>query len=165
MGVVATVNLYAIALDTRQWELFDDVFTDDVSADYGGGAVWQGLANLRRDFAAIHAPFFATQHVTTNHAVALDGDRAHCLSYVHGRFIREVGEGGNLFESGGWYDDALVRDGARWLISSRVCRSIWAAGNPAVLATQPEVTGVPRFYSLAEEAAAGSVAALRAIRG
>ncbi len=165
MGVVNTINLYAAALDTQQWHLFDRVFTEDASVDFGGGAVWSDRASLLQAFEAIHAPFWATQHVTTNHTVVVDGDRAHCLSFVHGRFIRDVGEGGNMFESGGWYDDQLVRAGDLWLIHKRECRSIWAAGNPKVLETQPGVSGIPALFSLAEEAQAGRLAILDALNG
>ncbi len=162
MGVLHTINLYATAVDTLEWSLFDQVFTPDVSIDFGGGAAWSGLEPLREAFAAIHAPFSATQHVTTNHTIQVEGERAHCLSFVHGRFIRDVGEGGNLFESGGWYDDVLLRVGDEWLISERVCRSIWVSGNPAVLATGPE-TGIPELYSLASEARAGRLRTVQAL--
>ncbi len=30
--IFEVLNLYAFALDARQWDLFDPVFTDDVSA-------------------------------------------------------------------------------------------------------------------------------------
>jgi len=165
MGVMATINLYATAVDTLQFALFDRVFTPDVSIDFGGGAVWSGLDALRQAFVAIHEPFSATQHVTTNHTITVKGDRAHCLSFVHGRFIRDVGEGGNMFESGGWYDDELVRAGEDWLICRRVCRSIWAQGNPKVLETQPGVSGIPQLYSLSAEARAGNLAILDALSG
>ncbi len=164
MGVLHTINLYATAVDTLQWSLFDRVFTPDVSIDFGGGAVWSGLEPLREAFAAIHAPFSATQHVTTNHTIHVEGERAHCLSFVEGRFIRDVGEGGNFFKSGGWYDDVLLFNGEDWLISERVCRSIWVSGNPAVLATGPE-TGIPELYSLATEAQAGRLQTVKALLG
>ncbi len=163
LSVIMTTNLYATAVDTLQWHLLDRVFTPDVSIDFGGGAVWSGLADLRQAFHAIHEPFQATQHITTNHTVALNGDSAHCLSYVHGIFLREVGEGGNMFESGGWYDDQLVRAGDDWLIYKRVCRSVWVKGNPKVLETQPGMTGIPQLYSLAAEAAEGRLATVRAL--
>lgn len=105
-----------------------------------------------------------TQHITTNHTISLKGDVAHCFSYVHGRFFRNVESGGNMFESGGWYDDTLRRDGGNWLISKRVCRSIWVSGNPDVLATGPD-TGIPELYSPAAEAEAGRLETVRALLG
>jgi hypothetical protein len=161
--IVNLINLYPIAVDTQRWELFDQVFTDDVHADFGGAAVWDGLAPLKEIFAIIHAPFRATQHATRGHHVAVQGDTATCLSYVHGRFIREVAEGGNMFESSGWYDDALVRTPEGWRISRRICRSLWWGGNPAVLETAPGVKVEHVLDSLKLEADAhrlGHVSAL-----
>lgn len=164
-GVINVVNLYAAALDTQQWALFDQVFTPDAETDFGGPAPWPDLASLKRDFAAIHAPFDATQHVTTNHQVVVDGDAAHCLSYVHGRFIRQIPDGGNMFESGGWYDDRLVRTAAGWRIRRRTCRMVWWSGEPRVLQTTPDVPVDPQLLSLKAEAAAGRIAWLGAIGG
>lgn len=163
--IINVVNLYAIAVDALQFELFDQVFTADAAVSFGGPAAWSDLAALKRDFDAIHRPFEATMHTTTNHQVGVDGDRATCLSYVHGRFLRQVPEGSNMFESGGWYDDVLVRTPAGWRIAERGCRSVWAAGNPVVLQTMPGVTGEQKLDALSREAAAGQVGHIRALCG
>jgi hypothetical protein len=75
--IVNVVDLYPIAVDTQHWNLFDAVFTNDVTADFGGAAVWNDLASFKAAFSAIHAPFDSTQHVTTNHQVHVDGTRPH----------------------------------------------------------------------------------------
>ena len=164
-AIVNVVNLYAAALDCQQWELFDQVFTADAEADFGGPARWGDRAALKRDFAAIHAPFDATQHVTPNHQVTGDADHANCLSYVVGRFIRPVAEGGNMFESGGWYDDRLVRTAEGWRIASRTCRMVWWNGNPKVLQTTPGVPVEQQLYSLKTEAEARRIGWLDAVAG
>ena len=111
----------------------------------------------------IHAPFHATQHATRGHHVAGEGDRATCLSYVLGRFIREVPGGDNMFESAGWYDDELVRTDGGWRISRRICRMVWWGGNPAVLETAPGVKVEHVLDSLCAEAKAGRVGHLRSL--
>jgi hypothetical protein len=165
LEIIGVTHLYALAVDTRRWDLFDRVFAADAQADFGGPARWDGLAALKRDFAPIHEPFAATQHTTTNHQVVGAGDKANCISYVHGRFIREVPEGGNMFESGGWYDDVFVKTFAGWRIQSRTCRMIWTGGNPLVLQTMPGVTGEQQLDSLGAEAKAGRIAYLQALAG
>lgn len=163
--IINVINLYPIAVDTRRWDLFDQVFTADAHAEFGGPARWNDLISLKRDFETIHRPFEATLHVTTNHQVVVDGDRASCLSYVHGRFIREVPAGGSMFESAGWYDDVLVRTGAGWRIQTRSCRTVWSGGNPAVLQTMSGVSGERQLDSLSREAAAGRIGHLDAFGG
>lgn len=162
--VVATINMYAFVVDAQQWDLFGRVFCSDVKADFGGGAVWQDLESLKRDFITIHTPFDSTQHITTNHVISIKDEQASCLSYVHGRFIRQVAEGDNLFECTGWYDDKLVFTESGWRIKERVCRTVWAGGNPLVLATMAGVTGEQLLDSLKVEAAMGRINFLNAIK-
>ena len=127
-------------------------------------AAQYGAISLRSSVTSmtIHAPFDATQHVTTNHNVTVQGDTAHCLSYVHGRFIRQV-PGGNMFESTGWYDDRLVRTEGGWRIAHRVCRMVWWGGNPRVLETMEGIKVEHTLNSLCDEARAGRLSYLRAI--
>jgi len=164
IDIMNVINLYALAVDTQQWDLFDRVFVEDVHADFGGAAKWQDLASLKRDFAAIHSPFRATQHTTTNHQAVVSGDRANAISYVHGRFIRPVPAGGDMFESCGWYDDKLARTASGWRIVHRTCRTIWGGGNPRVLETMPGVTVEQQLHSLTGEAQLRSIAFLDALR-
>jgi len=161
--IINLVNLYAVAVDTQHWDLLADVFTADAMADFGGGAVWQDLASLTRDFIIIHQPFDATQHVTTNHVVRVAGDDAHCLSYVRGRFIRRGLAGGDSFESGGWYDDRLLRTPAGWRIRERVCRTVWCEGNPEVMGSTPDPAAEFPLFSLKTEATAKRLRFLAAI--
>jgi hypothetical protein len=166
--IVNLINFYPIAVDSQQWHLFDRIFTDDVEADFGGPARWQGLVPLKQVFAAIHEPFASTQHATRGHHVVLDGaDTATCFSYVHGRFIRDVpgdaSGGGNMFESIGWYDDALVRTAAGWRIARRTCRTQWCGGNPLVLQTTPDVPVEHALNSLRDEAQAGRIGHFQAL--
>lgn len=161
--IINTVNLYTIAVDSQIWDLFDVAFAPDVRVDFGGPAQWHDLASLKRDFAAIHAPFRATQHVTTNHRVLVEGDRAHCLSYVRATFVRDVPQGANYFEAAGWYDDVLERGGGCWRIRQRTNRTFWSGGNSLVLQTAPGITTELEHVALKDEAAAGRVAYLNAL--
>jgi hypothetical protein len=163
IDIINLLNLYPVAVDALRMDLFDDIFTEDIQSDFGGAAAWRDRAALKRDFETIHRPFEATLHVTTNHLVTVNGDQANCISYVHGRFIRQVPQGGNMFESGGWYDDVLVRTAAGWRIKIRSCRTVWSGGNPLVLQTVPGVSGEQSTSSLSREAAAGRVAYLNAL--
>jgi hypothetical protein len=39
MNVIGAVNLFALAVDTQCWSLFDKVFSQDAHANFGHGAV------------------------------------------------------------------------------------------------------------------------------
>ncbi len=152
--ITNVINLYALAVDTHSWDLLDQVFTPDIAIDFGGPAAWTGLDALKEAFQAIHTPFRSTQHFTTNHQIKTAGDRATCTSYVRGVFMRAMPEGGDMFESTGWYDDALVRSPAGWRIQRRSSRMTWWGGNAKVLETAPGAGAPEMLASLSAEAGA-----------
>ena len=65
------VNLYGLAVDTQAWELFDQVFTEDVDADYSETSHWRDLATLKSDFEVYHDPFDGTQHTIDKQTVVI----------------------------------------------------------------------------------------------
>jgi len=161
--VTATINLYAIALDSHRYDLFDKVFAEDCRTDFGGGAAFVGRDALKQAFAAIHAPFHSTQHIVSGHSVTADGDRAFCVSYVHGYFSRVIDGHICVFDSTGWYDDQLVRAGTGWLIKDRVSRMVTANGDHRVMQAMPGVDVAFNLLSLGDEGDAGRVAYLKAV--
>lgn len=163
-AIIRTLNLYALAMDTQRWDLFDQIFTPDVDADYTDPAHWRDLESFRRDFAAYHAPFDSTQHTMTNHLVQVSGDTADAFVYGSWLLIRRGTQGGDHWQGVGWYDDTLVRTADGWRIKRRACRVTWSGGNPRV--NQPPSDDVSFDTSakvLREEARAGRVAFVNAV--
>ena len=134
--IIQAINLYGLAMDSQRWDLFDRIFTPDCDADYGPTSRWTDRAQFKTDFGGFHAHFDATQHVMTNHLVTVDGDRATSLTYGMWRLIRHAAAGdhpsGPLWDGSGWYDDKWLRTAEGWRIAKRVCKVIWATGNPGV---------------------------------
>ena len=163
-AIIEILNLYAFALDTRQWGLFDRVFSDDVHAEFGpAGAGWKGLEDFKRSFAEFHATLDSHQHTMMGHLVEVDGDRAHAFSYGNWLLIRHAAEGGSSWSGTGWYDDELVRTDAGWRIQHRVCRLQSWSGNPLVPEPNGEHDPDMNLKVLHEFAEAGDIAFLRAI--
>lgn len=157
-GTILTLtHLYALAIDTLQWDLFDEVFTGDVIADYGPGAVWNGLADFKQVFAAIHAVYSGTQHTMSNTLWDLQGDVGWAVTYGHFRLIKPGTPGGDFWEGQGYYDDKLVKVQGKWRIQHRINRITWAGGNPAVLLTGPGEPAQPPTVSLHQVAASGGL--------
>lgn len=163
VSIVACTNLYAVALDSHRYDLFDRVFTEDVRTDFGGGAEFSGRAALVSAFKAIHEPFKSTQHIVSGHCVTVDGDTAFCISYVHAYFTRVIDGAACVFDSSGWYDDQLVRHGGGWLIKDRVSRMVTANGDHRVMQAMPGVDVDFKLLSLGTEADAGRVEFLRRV--
>ena len=126
------MDLYGFAVDTQRWDLFDQVFTPDVHADYGGGKPYTDLASFKRDFEAVHKKFDRTQHDMTNVICDVTGDRAKAITYGHWLLVREGTPGGDFWHGHGWYDDDLVRTPDGWRISRRSYGTLRWTGNSAV---------------------------------
>lgn len=164
-AIVEIMNLYGFALDARQWDLFDRVFTDDVVAVFGpAGAGWHGLEVFKKSFAEFHATLDSHQHTMMGHLVEVDGDTAHAFSYGNWLLVRNAAEGGPTWTGTGWYDDELVRTDRGWRISRRVCRLQGWSGNPLVPEPMGEHNPDMNVKVLHTYAANGEIGFLKAIQ-
>lgn len=164
-AVIEVLNLYAFALDARQWDLFDRIFAHDVEADFGpAGASWSGLADFKRSFAEFHNTLDSHAHTMMGHLVDVDGDKAHAFSYGNWLLVREAAEGGPTWLGTGWYDDELVRTDRGWRIQRRVCRLLSWTGNPYVPEPNREHKPDMKGNALHHFAEAGEIAFLKAIK-
>lgn len=153
--IIQLINLYGFAVDTQQWDLFDQIFTEDVEAHFSEPAHWLDRESFKRDFGAFHAPFDATQHCMMNHMVKVQGQQARAFTYGTWRLVRKATDGNPLWDGSGWYDDQLVKTREGWRIRQRLCRIVWWVGNPKVNETIPGVSFDLETSSLKQEAAAG----------
>jgi ketosteroid isomerase-like protein len=162
--IIEALNLYAFALDARQWDLFDRIFTDDVVVDLGpAGARWSDLANFKRSFAEFHETLDNHQHQMMGHLVHVDGDTAHAFTYGNWLLVRDNADGGPSWLGTGWYDDVLIRSDRGWLIQKRVCRLLSWTGNPRV--PEPNAEHNPDMSPNILFKEAGNIAYLKAITG
>ncbi|MGH1561600.1 nuclear transport factor 2 family protein [Mumia sp. DW29H23] len=121
-----TVNLYALVVDSRRWDLFEQVFVENVRADYGSQGCWSDRAAFVADFARLHAPYDHTQHLVAGHVVRLEGDGAAAFSRVSWRLAVRTEDGYAGREGNAWYDDVLRRTVDGWRITERRCRITWS---------------------------------------
>ena len=132
-SIKAVMDLYGFAVDTQNWQLFDQVFTKDVDADWGGTAVWHDIESFKRDFATYHDIFDFTHHVMTNLICDVQGDHAKAVTYGHWLLVRNGTPGGDVWRGQGWYNDELVRTKQGWRISRRRSGLIISEGNAGVM--------------------------------
>jgi hypothetical protein len=138
---------YTIALDTRQWDLLDQVFTTDARIDYStSGGIKGGAEDLKRWFRQeAFVPFTSWQHLLTNIAVELDGDVATGRSSVYNP-LAHIGADGvaAVLHVGAWYDDHFARTPDGWRITERSLGMAWTDGPfPAAVAVLPDTAAGP----------------------
>jgi ketosteroid isomerase-like protein len=127
---------FARAIDTRDWEGYAGLFTEDGVLELpfrepdgtpAGHVGRSGMADFVRE--GQHR-FAATHHLSANHQIAVDGDTATTVSYcqcVH----RHGNDASDVWELGGWYECALRRGAdRRWLFFRVHLEAVWQHGSP-----------------------------------
>lgn len=126
---------YATALDMRDWDLLDAVFTHDAVGEYGGriGRTYHGRAAIVELVRGALTGLDASQHILANPRVTVAGDLATSHVELHAQhFLPGNARGGSTFEVGGTYLDRLLRTPDGWRITHRRLAVAWTKGNVGV---------------------------------
>lgn len=121
---------YSTAIDTKNFALLDDVFTEDGIGDYSAaGGIRGNRAEIKDWLGAALGIFSVVQHLVTNVTVELDGDRATSTCYLFNP-LGWAAEGGRteMLFCGGIYRDRLVRTPKGWRIRERVIETLYLDG-------------------------------------
>jgi hypothetical protein len=121
---------YSHAVDSRSWDLFDDVFTPEAIIDY---TAFDGprapVAEVKAWLASVMPSFPAFQHLVSNPMLTIDGDvatgRTMCFNPM--AVARPAGDDGEprVFFCGLWYLDRFVRTPDGWRIAERSEEKSW----------------------------------------
>ncbi len=123
---------YPVAIDGKDWDLLDRVFTPDAHLDYSSTGGPDGVGDypaIKRWLQDNLAMFSMTQHLLGKSLVDLDGDTANCRTIFHNPMGYPVNAEGNLdtegselnmFVVGGWYDDTCTRTPDGWRIARKI---------------------------------------------
>jgi hypothetical protein len=117
---------YTDAIDRRDWDALDRIFTPDARIDYS--AVGGAAGNLPeiKEFLDESFKFFASsQHLIGSSVVDISGDEAKARTICHNPMVfgpMAADDGGDprLLVCGIWYRDRLVRTPEGWRIAERV---------------------------------------------
>ena len=127
--IAALLNSYARAVDTKDWELYRSVFTEDAHIDYSA-AVFKGSLDgaiefFDGDFAAL---VMMSMHYITNIESEIDGDTARVRAmFYNPTQIQGVAE---LSMFGGYYHHELVRTPGGWRSRHLREEMVWTANSP-----------------------------------
>lgn len=126
---------YTHAIDRRDWDSLDDVFTADAFVDYTAAGGPSGDVAATKSFLASAMPMFKSfQHLTGSTRLEIDGDTATGVSICHNPMVLEVDGEPRTFFVGLWYHDEYVRTEHGWRIRSRVEEMCYFHNAPAGMA-------------------------------
>jgi SnoaL-like domain len=127
---------YSHAVDTRDWDAFERVFTDDAVIDYTEmGGPRGGVKETRAFLESVMPTFASYQHMLGNTVLEFDGDRARARTICYNPMVLDRGEGENhVFLCGLWYRDLLVSTPEGWRIKDRYEERSYIYNMPSELA-------------------------------
>ena len=132
-AIIDVVLGLARALDLKDWAACRRCFTDVIETDYSdlrgeppSTIKADAFVELRR--TALER--LKTLHLSANHLVTVEGDRATCVSAAVIYRLRP--EDGERFDTYCSYTHGLVRTGGLWKIGTIKQTVYWNTGNPDV---------------------------------
>ncbi len=123
---------YCFAIDDREWDALDHLFTSDAQIDYTatGGAAGP-LAEIKQWLAGALGACGMSQHMVSLPHLALSGDTATSRMILFNPMMMADGEGKETtFFVGVWYHDKLVRTASGWRISDRKQKLAYTHATP-----------------------------------
>lgn len=123
LDVAEVLSRYTYGWDTRDYDLVKSCFLPDAQISYSSLPPFPG--GFAEFFELESRPvreLAATQHFIGNLLVTVDGDTAHCTSYVQATHYSHQGE---TWTTGGRYDDDMVRTPDGWKIARRQFQRQW----------------------------------------
>ncbi len=130
LEINALLYRYARAVDTRDWELWRSVFTEDAHIDYSSAP--GGHAGSRDEIAEWLRTNIAllpvTQHFITNIEPDITGDTASVRAMFYNPLQLPGVEG--LSFSGGYYHHELLHTAEGWRSRNLREETVWFDNNP-----------------------------------
>jgi hypothetical protein len=113
---------YSHAIDFKNFDELDDVFTPDAFIDYTVFGGPKGQFPEIKEFLQNTMPMFKSYfHLIATSKVTIDGDTATGVTICHNPMVFPLPDGGeHVFVCGLWYHDKYVRTPAGWRIAERI---------------------------------------------
>jgi hypothetical protein len=128
---------YCIAIDTRDFDLLREIFTDGSAIDFGAdfGAGTRGIgADWFISFAKATCEGFARSHHSLGTSlVEASPEGARGRTYVTAQHVGHPPLENESFTICAWYLDGFSKTDAGWLISERTVELACTIGNGSVL--------------------------------
>jgi hypothetical protein len=124
---------FAAALDSKDWQAYVNNYADDgyivLPDPQSPGATFTLHKNKMLDLVPKSlGRYSATHHISTNHQISIEGDRARSRSYLQA--VHVGAKPIDHWSLGGWYDCRYIRtplDG--WKFTEVRVTAVWLNGN------------------------------------
>lgn len=114
------LNLFARAMDDRDWATMAEILSDEAEGDFGTGRLrgTAAIIDMIRGYLDSCGP---TQHLLGNIVIDVTGDTATSRAYIRDVHLNSAGDPSMRFYTLGDYHDTWRRnDDGKWRITERI---------------------------------------------
>lgn len=131
MEIQDLITRYVQAIDHKDWDMMDEVFTPEAIIDYTEVGGERGTRDdIKHYLMTAMARFPVTHHITTNSQIQVDGDKATAVSILFNPMLYKEEDAERMVFIGLWYHDDLVRTPEGWRIVNRKEKKGWHFNTP-----------------------------------
>lgn len=131
LAIQDLITAYSYAIDFRNFDELDDLFTIDATLDFTAtGGIAGTLPEIKAWLASVLPNFTGHQHLVGTTRVVLDGDAATASSICHNPMYFDKDGKQQLLYVGLWYHDTFARTSEGWRMASRVQQKGYLHGLP-----------------------------------
>ncbi len=133
LDIQDVLTRYTVALDTRDLEMFQTVFTEATRFDYGQYGQGTGISWFTEWVQAGMEACKSTYHVLGQSLIEIDGASARGRTYLVAHHIGRDDFDDELFTVAGWHIDRFGLTNEGWRITERGFVGAWTQGDSRVL--------------------------------
>jgi hypothetical protein len=131
-AIIDQTIAYCWAIDERNWTALHHIFLSGATAELGNGTE-NGIDAIVARISGVLNPLDSSQHLVSNHQVAVNGDTATSRCYLQAQHVRRSAQNGRNYLVAGRYEDSWARTPQGWRISHRRLVVMWTDGNSRVV--------------------------------
>jgi len=120
LEIQVLLTSYCEAIDSRDWDALDNIFTPDAMIDYTeAGGARGNLSETKAYLEKALKPFTGMQHMLGLPMIKISGDTATARTPLFNPMVIEREGSPHVFFVGLWYRDTLLRTDSGWRIQTR----------------------------------------------
>lgn len=134
LAIIDVLNRYAVSIDRHRWDDFASCFADEIDLNVirTKGWVRWALPDFLQRLRKVFESYTATQHLSANHQISIEGDEAVAWSTLNAtHFLRGMADG-EFQQQVGYYEHHFIRDGDTWRIDKVRQVEHWQTGNQQI---------------------------------
>lgn len=121
---------FARALDEQDWDAYAGCYAEDGVLALLPTIRHEGRDGMAAFVASSLGRYAGTHHMSTNHAITIDGDTASCRAYLLAAHLIDAADPARHADGAGWYDFVLTRTDDGWKVQHVRLTVRYVSGEP-----------------------------------